>query len=430
MPYESDAQRRWAHTRRGIEALGGRDKVAEWDRASKGMNLPARRAEGGSAPESHLAPRANIRYSGGLPLADPMINFSTPQRALPWGPDAFAGPGGLPLGPGTEGRPSRGDQLRFESWVPAFWPPETGSNATDIPDAPAPSGDAPRVDISYPTETLPQAEPPPLPDFLGHPGAQALPSGQFMPNWIPPIEPMERQGYDSGGSIAGIPINQTMDQLNQLRGNPELLRPLTQVLENIQVPGEIGPAEQLRGMSQFPFQNLGRTFGLTPMSSAEIWQRMMEQGYSDPGTGAQNIYDYIMQDPGNSNRIWEYLDPTWPVDLPQQQTPAPAPQEPPAPAPQQPAPAPIDYTYPTETLPRAEPPPQPVFSNVTGPRGQQWGQWIPPIQPLQIPQLQSLPGANSTRGPHGLRYARGGRVEAKDIDRARLRALVSAKRGD
>lgn len=42
MPYKSAAQRRWAHTEDGIEALGGPEKVAEWDRASKGKKLPER----------------------------------------------------------------------------------------------------------------------------------------------------------------------------------------------------------------------------------------------------------------------------------------------------------------------------------------------------------------------------------------------------
>jgi hypothetical protein len=42
MPYKSDAQRRWAHTKDGTEALGGPDKVAEWDAASKGKKLPKR----------------------------------------------------------------------------------------------------------------------------------------------------------------------------------------------------------------------------------------------------------------------------------------------------------------------------------------------------------------------------------------------------
>lgn len=39
MPYQSDAQRRWAHTTKGTKALGGKAKVAEWDAESKGMKL-------------------------------------------------------------------------------------------------------------------------------------------------------------------------------------------------------------------------------------------------------------------------------------------------------------------------------------------------------------------------------------------------------
>jgi hypothetical protein len=40
MPYASDAQRKWAHTPAGTKALGGAGKVAEWDQASEGANLP------------------------------------------------------------------------------------------------------------------------------------------------------------------------------------------------------------------------------------------------------------------------------------------------------------------------------------------------------------------------------------------------------
>lgn len=42
MPYKSDAQRRWAHTKTGMKKLGGAGKVAEWDSASKGVKLPER----------------------------------------------------------------------------------------------------------------------------------------------------------------------------------------------------------------------------------------------------------------------------------------------------------------------------------------------------------------------------------------------------
>lgn len=40
MPYKSKAQERWAHTAAGTKALGGKEKVAEWDSASKGKKLP------------------------------------------------------------------------------------------------------------------------------------------------------------------------------------------------------------------------------------------------------------------------------------------------------------------------------------------------------------------------------------------------------
>jgi hypothetical protein len=40
MPYKSDAQRRWAHTEAGKEALGGEAAVHEWDEATKGRKLP------------------------------------------------------------------------------------------------------------------------------------------------------------------------------------------------------------------------------------------------------------------------------------------------------------------------------------------------------------------------------------------------------
>lgn len=42
MPYKSEKQRRWAHTKRGTKALGGKEKVKEWDEASKGKKLPTR----------------------------------------------------------------------------------------------------------------------------------------------------------------------------------------------------------------------------------------------------------------------------------------------------------------------------------------------------------------------------------------------------
>lgn len=40
MPYKSDAQRKWANSKSGIKALGGKKKVAEWNAESKGLKLP------------------------------------------------------------------------------------------------------------------------------------------------------------------------------------------------------------------------------------------------------------------------------------------------------------------------------------------------------------------------------------------------------
>ncbi len=42
MPYKSEAQRKWAHTKAGVKALGGKSRVAEWDSSSKGRKRPSR----------------------------------------------------------------------------------------------------------------------------------------------------------------------------------------------------------------------------------------------------------------------------------------------------------------------------------------------------------------------------------------------------
>ncbi len=48
MPYKSEAQRRWAHSKAGVKALGGKEKVKEWDEASKGKKLPKKEKHHGS----------------------------------------------------------------------------------------------------------------------------------------------------------------------------------------------------------------------------------------------------------------------------------------------------------------------------------------------------------------------------------------------
>ena len=40
MPFVSQAQRRWAHTKEGTKALGGKSAVAEWERATGNKKLP------------------------------------------------------------------------------------------------------------------------------------------------------------------------------------------------------------------------------------------------------------------------------------------------------------------------------------------------------------------------------------------------------
>lgn len=46
MPYKSEAQRKWAHTKAGTKALGGKKAVAEWDKATKGKKLPKKVKKG------------------------------------------------------------------------------------------------------------------------------------------------------------------------------------------------------------------------------------------------------------------------------------------------------------------------------------------------------------------------------------------------
>jgi hypothetical protein len=49
-PYASEAQRRWAHTPAGKEALGGEKAVAHWNKESKGKKLPERVEKSETAP--------------------------------------------------------------------------------------------------------------------------------------------------------------------------------------------------------------------------------------------------------------------------------------------------------------------------------------------------------------------------------------------
>lgn len=40
MPFRSEAQRRWAYTKEGMKALGGKQGVAEWEKATGNKKLP------------------------------------------------------------------------------------------------------------------------------------------------------------------------------------------------------------------------------------------------------------------------------------------------------------------------------------------------------------------------------------------------------
>ena len=40
MPWKSEAQRKWGNSPAGIKALGGKKNVDEWNKATKGKQLP------------------------------------------------------------------------------------------------------------------------------------------------------------------------------------------------------------------------------------------------------------------------------------------------------------------------------------------------------------------------------------------------------
>jgi hypothetical protein len=40
MPFKSQAQRKWAYTKEGTKALGGKQAVAEWEKATGSKKLP------------------------------------------------------------------------------------------------------------------------------------------------------------------------------------------------------------------------------------------------------------------------------------------------------------------------------------------------------------------------------------------------------
>lgn len=46
MPWKSERQRAWGHSKEGIKALGGKKAVAEWDKATGDRKLPKRAKKG------------------------------------------------------------------------------------------------------------------------------------------------------------------------------------------------------------------------------------------------------------------------------------------------------------------------------------------------------------------------------------------------
>lgn len=40
MPFKSQAQRKWAYTKEGTKALGGKQAVAEWEKTTGDRKLP------------------------------------------------------------------------------------------------------------------------------------------------------------------------------------------------------------------------------------------------------------------------------------------------------------------------------------------------------------------------------------------------------
>lgn len=59
MPWQSKAQSRWGHSPTGEKALGGKDKVAEWDSATTPGSLPEKKKQptGGALAKAALAMR-------------------------------------------------------------------------------------------------------------------------------------------------------------------------------------------------------------------------------------------------------------------------------------------------------------------------------------------------------------------------------------
>lgn len=112
MPYESEAQQGWAHTAEGTKALGGPEKVAEWDRASKGLKLPGhvqKHEQGGPVMTKGTGPiQAHYAEGGAVLPRTGDWKKTVPNRGFLNSPDRFTS------GRKVQGAP--GSQMTSEAW--------------------------------------------------------------------------------------------------------------------------------------------------------------------------------------------------------------------------------------------------------------------------------------------------------------------------
>lgn len=94
MPYKSVAQQRWAHTKEGTRALGGKGKVAEWDSASKGKSLPRRIPSFGYGTEVQDYAKAVARRYG----LNEKVFLRLIDAESSWNPEAVSPVGAIGLG--------------------------------------------------------------------------------------------------------------------------------------------------------------------------------------------------------------------------------------------------------------------------------------------------------------------------------------------